>query len=260
MFAYLGEIWRKRHFWLSLVRMDLRARYRKSVLGIGWTLVQPLMMTALLCLVFHKLFQVEIHEFAPYLLCGLACWNFLLHSTLQGCQCYYANAAYIRQYPAPLAIYPLRTTLGLMLHFLITLAVVLMLSIVLHGLPNPTALLSLVLGLLLWFLFAWSLAVIAGTANTYFRDVQHLMEVGFQVLFYATPIMYPARLLHDNHLGWLLQINPLIPFLELMRQPILYGKFPDVWSLLTSAGVAFLALSLAGLTLARIQRRLVFHL
>ena len=224
-------------------------RDRKSVLGVGWSLVQPLMMTALLCVVFHKLFQIEIRDFAPYLLCGLACWNFLLNVTLQGCQCFYMAEPYIRQYPAPLAIFPLRITLGLMFHFLMTMIVVVGMSLILRGLSNPFALVSLIPGLTLWFLFGWSMAVLAGTANTYFRDTQHLAEVGFQILFYATPIMYPASVLRNNQLAVLLHINPLIPFIDLIRALIMDGRFPEPPTMLACVGLTALTVGLAGVVL-----------
>src|SRR5436309_7598014 len=166
MISYFGAIWKCRHFWLALVRLDIRTRYRRSILGLGWSLLHPIAMTTILCIVFHTLFKQPIREFAPYLLAGLATWNYILTTALQGCQCFFQGESYIRQYPAPLAIYPLRTALGAIIHFLIALAVVLALVsyIMWEGvcpLPGFTllTLLSLIPNLILLFLLAWSLAV-----------------------------------------------------------------------------------------------------
>src|SRR5437870_870600 len=141
---YVSSVWRCRYFWLSLVRMDLRTRYRRSVLGMGWSLLHPIAMTAILCTVFHKVFEVDVREYGPFLLAGLACWNYLVSTTLQGCQCLFQGESYIRQYPAPLAIYPLRTALGGTVHFLVALLVVLVLAWTFKGLDHPWSLLSLV--------------------------------------------------------------------------------------------------------------------
>ena len=122
---YLNAVWRCRFFWMSLVMMDLRTRYRRSILGMGWSLLHPIAMTATICAVFHHIFKMEVWHFAPYLLAGLACWNYILASTTTGCQSLLQGESYIRQYPAPIAIYPLRTTLGATIHFLIALVVVL---------------------------------------------------------------------------------------------------------------------------------------
>src|SRR5437588_5938152 len=121
MLAYLQAIWRCRYFWTSLVKMDLRTRYRRSILGMGWSLLHPIAMTIIFTLVFQHLMMPNGQggEYASFLLAGLATWNYIMSSTTQGCQCFFGGEAYIRQYPAPLAIYPLRTTLGGMIHFLI---------------------------------------------------------------------------------------------------------------------------------------------
>src|SRR5437763_299835 len=129
MISYFGAIWNCRHFWFSLVKLDLRTRYRRSVLGLGWSLLQPICMTAIYCVVFHKLFNQSIAEYAPHLLAGQVIWNFINLSTLQGCQSFFQGEAYIRQCPLPMAIYPLRTVLAASFHFLIAMSVVLLLVV-----------------------------------------------------------------------------------------------------------------------------------
>src|SRR5581483_2313490 len=128
MIGYLGSIWRCRYFWVSLVKMDLRTRYRRSVLGLGWSLLHPIAMTIVFCTVFCKVFDQNVEDYAPFVLAGLACWNFLTTSVTQGCQCFFLGESYIRQYPSPLAIYPLRTALGGTIHLLLALGVVLLFS------------------------------------------------------------------------------------------------------------------------------------
>src|SRR5689334_15878660 len=88
MLAYLGAVWKCRYFWLSLVRMDLRARYRRSLLGVGWSLLHPLAMTAILCTAFGALFQADLTWYAPFLLVGLTCWNYLLQVAHTGSYCF----------------------------------------------------------------------------------------------------------------------------------------------------------------------------
>jgi ABC-type polysaccharide/polyol phosphate export permease len=73
MVSYAAAIWRCRYFWFSLVRMDLRTRYRRSVLGLGWSLLHPIAMMAILCTVFASVFKVSVEEYGPFVLGGLAC-------------------------------------------------------------------------------------------------------------------------------------------------------------------------------------------
>jgi lipopolysaccharide transport system permease protein len=296
MIGYMQSIWRCRYFWLSLVKMDLRTRYRRSVLGMGWSLLHPIAMTFILCMVFQRLMKPAngVAEYAPFLLCGLATWNYIVSSTQQGCHSFFMGEPYIRQYPAPLAIYPLRTALGALIHYLIALSVVVVLVWGVRWLrpnsgapPRPAASASaarpaasaesgeaapptwpqrllalgwLIPGVLLLFLFAWAAAVLSGCANVYFQDTQHLCEVGFQILFYVTPILYPRKILEAGGMAWLADYNPLSALLDLIRTPVLYGTPPALFT----AGVASLTLVVivggAILTLARCQRRLIFQL
>lgn len=259
MAPYLANVWKCRYFWLSLVKMDLRTRYRRSVLGIGWSLLNPIAMTVILCLVFHHIFKEEVHNYAPYLMSGLAFWQFILGVTLQGCQCFYQGESYIRQYPAPLAIYPLRTVLGVTIHFLLALSVVLVMSVAFSHTFNPVALLSLMPTIGLLFVLGWSLAVLGGFATVYFQDTQHLAEIGFQLLFYATPIIYRPQKLEGNPLALILKYNPLGVFLELIRDP-LEGHMPSPVTFGIGCAIVLGVALLASVTLARLQRRLIFHL
>jgi ABC-type polysaccharide/polyol phosphate export permease len=256
----MTAIWRCRFFWWSLVKMDLRTRYRRSLLGMGWSLLHPIAMTAVLCLVFHKIFHVDVRDYGPFLLAGLATWNYLVASALQGCQCFFQGESYIRQYPAPLAIYPLRTTLGATVHFAIAMAVVTLLTWCIHGFGNLASLYTLVPTFLLLFILGWSIAVLAGFSNVHFQDTQHLAEIGFQMLFYATPVMYRAQQLEGNDMAWIINYNPLATFLQLVREPLLEGRAPAPATFGVAAATVAVVLAAAGLTLNRLQRRLIFHL
>jgi ABC-type polysaccharide/polyol phosphate export permease len=222
-------------------------------------------MTLIICLVFHHIFRVDVLEYAPYLLAGLACWNYILNVSLQGCMCFFLGEAYIRQHPAPMAIYPLRTTLGAMIHFLLALMVVMAMAFYTYGVPSWPALLSLIPTLVLLFLLGWSLAVIGGLANVIFQDTKHLAEVGFQIVFYATPIMYKEKMLQGSHFGWLIQLNPFVAFFHLIRDPILVDEglpphVPSLTTFLIAGGTVLVITSIAAFWLARMQRRLIFYL
>ena len=121
-FDYVHRIWRLRYFWFSLVRNDLNQRYSRSFLGIGWSMVRPLAMTAVFCVVFARLFQISLLEYAPFIFLGLTLWQFLVETIVGGCDCFSRAAPYIRQQRIPLAIFPLRTVLGTGFHALVALA------------------------------------------------------------------------------------------------------------------------------------------
>jgi ABC-type polysaccharide/polyol phosphate export permease len=263
MLAYLAAIWNCRYFWLSLVRVDLRARYRGSVLGIGWSLLHPMAMTAIICTAFGTLFNADLRFYAPFLMAGLTCWIFLLNVSQGGGHCFFFAEPYIRQHPAPLAIYPLRTMLGNAFHFVLALLMVLGLTIILRGFPDSRgcfALLSLAPTLLLLFILGWSLATIFGLLTVRFRDMAHLTEIGFQTLFYLTPVIYEPKMLTQRGMGFMLHLNPIVPFLELLRHPILHGQWPGVQAYAAGCFIVALAAGCAAVLLSREERKLIFLL
>src|SRR5437588_4593802 len=105
MISHLTAIWKFRHFLLALVRLDLRLRYRRSILGIGWSLLNPIAMTIVFTVVFSNLLGNGARDYAPYLLAGMAVWGFLKESACVGCRALLANEAYIRQSPLPYGLY-----------------------------------------------------------------------------------------------------------------------------------------------------------
>ncbi len=260
MLAYCQGIWRYRYFWLSLVKMDLRSRYRGSVLGMGWSLLHPIAMTAIFTIVFATVFHKDPASYGLYVLTGLACWNFLLTSAVSGCNCYFQAESYIRQQPVPLAIYPLRIALGTMFHFLIALFLCLILAASLGGGSSATALVSLLPSCLLLLMLGWALAVLGGLATVYFRDTRHLTEIAFQVLFYMTPIFYNPLDMRGSTILKFLSFNPVFPFLDLIRMPLLEGAVPSLQLYAKAGTIVVVALVLASYALARLERRVIFHL
>ncbi len=258
---YLTGVWRLRYFWLSLVHIDLRSRYRGSWIGMGWSLLHPLAMTAVLFTVFTLIYPMEDKAgFALYLLVGLTAWIFITTAMNHGCQAFFHNESYIRQHPAPLAIYPLRVVLGAGIHLVLGLLVAIIISWSVHGLSNLAALPALLPALALLFVLGWSLAILMGVVNVLFQDTQLLLEVLLQVLFYLTPIIYPPQLLNLRHLDRVVNLNPLTWFLDLIRQPILDGRLPSPGIYAAATVATLLAAGAASLVLSRIERRMIFYL
>lgn len=264
MLGQLGTIWKFRHFWMSLVTMDLRTRYRRSVLGVGWSLMNPLMMTVVFCLVFSSWFHnPDWRYYGPYFLSGLTLFDFVRSTALNGCQTFFRNESYIRQCPLPLAVYTLRTVLGAGIHFLIALAVVLTTVFVLRpGQIIPVLQISWVLApsLVLLFLFAWAVSILSSFMTVYFQDSQQILEVLFQVFFFLTPIMYPPEIILDRGLGILLSLNPVYTFFELIRMPILTGEIPSAWAFSKALIVVSLFGTMAIASIAWLEKKLIFHL
>lgn len=249
---------------MALVRNDLRNRYRRSIIGIGWSLLHPIAMTIVLCAIFCQLFGLSVREFAPILLSGLTFWGFITAVVMEGCQCFFQGESYIRQHPAPLAIYPLRTTLGAGFHFLLGFGIALIFVWCVQGFGNLAALPCLLPTFALLFVIGWSLAVCMGVVNVMFQDAQHLVDVLMQIMFYVTPIMYPPKMLMNKleklQLEWVINLNPFAVLLEMIREPLLEGRAPSPTVAMVGMVIGLISVSAASLALRRFEKRMIFYL
>jgi ABC-type polysaccharide/polyol phosphate export permease len=260
MRTYLAEVWRSRFFWLSLVKMDLQVRYRRSMLGVGWSLLYPLATSLVLCIAFQGIFQQSTSDYVLLLMVGLAWWGYVSGVAIQGCQCFVDAESYIRQHSIPMAVYPLRNALGCMIHFVIALTVVMVTVWYFRGFGNLKALAVLPLSLTLLLLFGWSVSVLAGYVNSAFRDIQHLSNIGFQLLFYLMPIIYPPDSSAHARLQPLFRYNPLVRFLVIIREPVLKGEVPPLKTFMTAIVATLLVTAAAMLLLQRLQKRVILYL
>lgn len=258
--SYFADLWSYRFFWMNLVNAELRRRYRRSFFGLAWSLFQPLSMTVVLGVVYGGIMKIPFWDFAPMLLCGLAFWTMVSQAIFRGCESLVNSESYIRQQPLPLAMFPLRSVLTSGFHFLVSLALTLLLVWPINMVFYPWALLSLVPTLALLFVLCWSLAVLAGFSHAYFPDTQHLAEVGLQVLMFLTPIMYPPSALTTNGMGWLITWNPLATLVEMLRAPILRGEVPDLATYGAAALFAGVPACLAAWVVAKFEDRVIFAL
>src|SRR5471030_3041872 len=112
MFSYFSRVWAARYFWVHLALADLRSRWRRSFFGVTWSIIQPLVLTCLLALVFSRILHTDIVTYAPYILSGIIVWEYISANTIGGSLSFVQADAYIKQCNHPLAIYTLRTVLS----------------------------------------------------------------------------------------------------------------------------------------------------
>jgi len=257
---YCLEIWKRRYFWLTLARLDLRQRYQGSVLGVLWSLLHPLGMTAILCFVFVGVFKADVRTYIPFLLCGLAPWTFMSGAFLEGCNSIRQAEQYMRAYPAPIAIYSLRTLCSLSFHFSIVLLIAVAFTWALMGFQNLATLPLLLPGLVLLLMFCFSIILIFGILDAYFPDSKHIIQLALQMLFYTLPIIYPLSALRNEVFQAVLTYNPLGAFIVLIRGPIAEANVPSstVWGL--AAATTMVSLVAAYILARGTERRIIFHL
>lgn len=259
---YMQSVWRTRLFWTSLALLDLRKRYRRSGLGVGWIMIQPTVMAAVICGVFagSGAFDVGFGEHFPYVLTGLCVWNFIAAGVREGSGCLFWSETYIRQHRAPVVIYPLRIVLSLVMYLGISLVPVLIWSLLTGRLMHAEALASLVAGVTLAFLLMWGIAVVTGIFAVYMSDLTPLLDVLLQVGFYATPILYRADMLRKHGHGWVVDWNPAAAVISTIRLPLLEGTSPPLSCFAIFAGFVLAIWALAALVLVKFERYVIFRI
>ncbi|MGY2199942.1 ABC transporter permease [Pseudomonas gingeri] len=260
MSRYFSRIWDARYFWVHLALADLRARWRRSFLGVAWSVIQPLGMTLLLALVFSKLFNTNIVSYAPYILSGIIVWEFIAANTVAGSLSFVQADAYIKQCNHPLAIYTLRTVIG-------SIIVLMLASLSLYGwaaviLPQNLGwcwLASLTLYPILC-LIAWPVATLLSYISSRFRDIPHALGLVMQSVWFISPVYFEEKMFRRGGLDVLVDYNPVYHILQLIRAPLLKGEWPTMDNYLFSLGTACLFALVALLVGRRAERKVIFYL
>ena len=258
--AYLSGIWNARYFWVHLSLSDLRYRWRRSFFGALWSIMQPVGMTLLLSLVFGRIFNADIAEYAPFILSGMIFWEFITSTATGGSLAFVQADAYIKQCHHPLAIYTLRTALtNLLVLMMASLGLVAWVLVVMPHHFGWQWLAALLIYPIV-ALIAWPLATVLAYVATRFRDVPHALALAFQTLWLVSPIYFDPALFRNGGLHVLVDYNPVYHLLEVVRAPLLRGQWP------TSTNFAYCAVTILALTLLAwlvgrtAERRVIFYL
>jgi len=231
---YLREVFQLRYFVIHLARSDLRARYKKSYIGLLWAILNPIILTVMMTVILSLVFKTPARQYSAYVLVGLVCWEFLTQSSVAGSLCFLSAESYIKQYKRPLLIYPLRQVLVASVAFFWGLISAIIWSWTIAGSSKSAAILALPLSSLLSVIVFLPLVTIFAVATTIFRDFGQITAHLFQLLWYLSPVFISVSVFESSsRLTSFLHVNPVYHYLELFRQPILNGEFPGINSWLT---------------------------
>jgi ABC-type polysaccharide/polyol phosphate export permease len=269
----MHEILRYRDLVLTLVARELKVRYRRSVIGFLWTMLQPLLMMLVFYMVFSKLFRFNLPNYPVYALAGILFWNFFSQSIVASMNSLRGNALLLQKLPVPKAVFPLATVISGVVNLLFALVPTLLIVAAIHVRKElsaggggvealahalPPALLFLPVSILLAALFTLGAGLLLSPLAVFFSDVVELIGVLLTVLMYLTPIFYPMAILPDN-VRWVVRFNPVRSILEVFRDPIHYGKVPPLEHLFVSAAIAAVALAVGAFAFRRSSDRIPFY-
>src|SRR3954467_5853186 len=217
----VGELLQYRELVAMLVVRELKVRYKRSVLGLLWTMLNPLLLMVVYTVVFATIMRAPQRNFAIFLLSGLLPWLFFSVAVLQGLNSILANQELIRKVRLPQAVFPLSVVGSNLVNFVLSFVPLLLLMAVLRQ-PFTPALLFVPVGMLVLTVFTSGVTLLFATFTVFFRDVRHLAEVALQMLMYLSPVFYDLKMLGQHDAWWfrlfrlLLRANPLTYLLPLV--------------------------------------------
>jgi len=260
----LGRLLRFRGLLFTLTGRELKARYRGTLLGFLWSLVNPLLQLAVYTLVFDLVFRNRAggaHPYAVFLLSGLFPWIWFSTALLEGTVSLSANGGLLRKAVFPAEVLPVVSTLSTLAHFLLALPVLLVALVVARLLGNPVGgwpVLLLPLVILVQLPFTGGLVLAFAALNVHFKDVRDLLANLLTLAFFLTPILYPLDSIGGVPLlQTIVAANPLTPFVRLYQDVLFYGQVPEPALWLQAAGLGLLAWGIGTWLFDRLSQTLV---
>ena len=242
----------------QLVARDFKTKYKRSVLGMLWSFLNPLLTMSIQYVVFSTLFQSSIPNFVIYLLTGIICFNFFSEATNMCLMSIIGNATLINKVYVPKYIYPFSRTLSSGINLLLSL-VPLMIMMIVTRTPLTPAVFLLPFGLFCLFLLSYGVGLILATMMVFFRDTQFLWGIFSMLLMYLTPIFYPETIIPARFLE-IYRLNPLYQVITFIRTLLMDGVSPSPSVYLTCLVVCAVPFLLGMLIFKKNQDKFVLNI
>ena len=261
----LKELYDYRQMIFSLVKKDLRGRYKGSALGFLWTFLNPLLQLVVYSIVFSTIFRNNIEKFYLYLFIGLLPWMFFSSSLTVGSVSVISSKDMVKKIYFPREVLPIAYVTSSFVNMLLCFLVVFIVMIIGGIDPNSTfhwtALLYLPIVMIVEDVLALGFAMLASALTVYFRDLEHILGIITMAWMYATPILYDVSMIQNilvekgmGNLMHLYMLNPMTPIIVAYHQSLYYGQAPDMSTLLSAVVLGLFFLILGYLVFRKLQR------
>lgn len=242
----------------ELVVRDLKVKYRRSILGYLWSLLNPLLMMTVMTLVFSYMFRFDIPNYPLYLICGQTLFSFFNESTSMAMYSVIQNGALIRKVYIPKYIFPISRVISSFVTMTFSLAAILIVMLVTRSTIYWTILLFPI-PLLLLLIFCCGIGLILSSLAVYFRDVTHIYGVVTLAWMYLTPIFYPITAMPAEMVP-VIQANPLYSYITFFRELVLYGTIPQAEMWWTCIGLSAVAMGIGLAVFRKLQRNFILYI
>ncbi len=258
MLVSLNGLFKYKSLLFNLISRDIKVKYRRSILGVLWSVLNPLLMMIVITIVFSAIFRFDIPNFPIYYLTGSLIYNFFSESTTLAMSSVVSNSPLLKKVYIPKYIFPLQRTIFSFVNLLFSFIAILLVLIFVPVEPTTLMFLTLV-PILYTFVFALGIGMALSALSVFVRDIYHLYSVLLIAWMYLTPIFYPLKII-PNYLLPIIKANPLFYFIDYFRNVFMYGKMPTVQDNLICLAFALVSLVVGLLIFKKTQKNFVLYL
>ena len=252
----LIQVWHYRDLIYQLIYRDVTARYKRSVLGIAWTMINPLGTMIILSVVFSQVFP-SIEGYVAYVLSGLLVWNFFAQSTAAGMNSLVWGGDLFRRIYLPRTVFAISAVGTGVVNLVISLVPLLLVMLVV-GVKISFSFFLVVIPIILLAAFALGVTLLLSSVGVFFPDVVEMYQIAIQDWFYLTPVLYKLDILPAAVQFWV-RLNPMVYFVDIFRLSTFYGLLFS-WKILgLSAGVAALTLIAGWWVFTQVSEELAYR-
>ena len=255
---HLNNFLRYKYLLFELVKKKIKLKYRRSYLGILWTLVEPLLTMIVLTLVFGTLFGKDDRTYPVYILCGRLLYSFFSSASKAGLKAVSGNAAMIKKVYVPKYIYVVAAIISNFVTFVISLVVLVGVAAVLRVEPTWHIVEGLI-PLVILFVMTLGIGLILATLNVFFRDIEYIWSVLTMLIMYASAIFYTTERVINTGNGWVFNVNPIYMCIANFRNAVLYGTAMNVDYCIHSAIFAVLSVIIGSVLFYKEQDKFILY-
>ena len=253
----LREAFRSRYLIAQFIRRDVTTRYKRSVMGVAWTMLNPLGMMLVKVIIFSTLFGRD-PLYPIYVLSGLIAFELFSDGTNSTIKGLVWGGGLMDQVYIPRSVFAISAVGGAILNSIFALVPLLLISLAL-GAPINLSILFVPVSIFLLSVFTLGLSLLLSISSVYFPDIAEMYRVFLRAWLYLTPIVYPERILPEAVLHWMKLINPMYYYVNIFRYPVYEGRIPPLELILPAVVVAFVTLIIGWSVFSRRSYEFVFR-
>lgn len=248
------EIYQYRHMLKTLVKQDIRGRYKGSIFGFLWTLLNPLLLLAVYSVVFQFIFKLDIEYYTIYLFIALMPWNTLSNTIAMGTNCVTGNAGILKKVYFPREILPLATVISNVVNYIFSLVIIFIALLFFSPIGLSAYVFLLPVMIIIQAIFTLGITLMLSAFNVYVRDVQYIMNPVMMIWMYACPILYSVDMVPEKF-RTIYNLNPMVKIIEGYRDILYYQQMPNLKWLAIIFGISLVILYIGYVVFEKLQRR-----